>query len=209
MINLLNTTPNIVPEQNNKNKRLKIIGFAMFVVVGIVSWIILISMMRGTDNKSSTNIQTTYKSIIPGKTTKEEVLDIMGKPLSEKQEGEYLVLTFKSDIEPRPHIVKLKDNIVDIFIEAVLMNKSPMQVFDSYGEAPNKLYAHFVKGSRTLFIYPEDGIAFMGYDGNSVDMLEMWYFKPMPFEEFRKLYTPNYYDKTADTPEEFPKDYVR
>ena len=144
----------------------------------------------------------TYKSLSPGISTKNEVNERLGNPISENPQGQLIITDYASNSETRPNQV-VYDNQVVQFIKEIISYKDSKTVDDikkEYGEAEIVLYGHGSVSNYNLYAYPNKGVAYIGNDYTS-DLLEVWYFQPTTIEEFRSTWAPEY----STTPKAFQK----
>jgi len=125
-----------------------------------------------------------YKDIIPGVATEEELNKILGTPLRTTIDGSEKTDEYKSTSELRHHIAIIQSGKV-VFIKEIVSAhdtiKSP-NIVSIYGTAPNILYNKYPNSTFDLYVYPANGIAYLGHkDGG---LLEIWYFQPTTIGNF-------------------------
>lgn len=176
-----------------KKKNIILIFLLLVVFLGI--FVFLRINKKGqtqTPIPSKPNLeQAKYKSITPGKTKKDEVLSSMGKPLKESNN----ILEFESTNPNWNNEITLTDNQVSFIKEVVTPfdNKTANDITRTYGPAKNMLYPSGANIGMVLYVYPEYGIAYLGYEQSKI-ILEVWYFTPTTFDEFKKEHSQGYFE---------------
>ena len=122
--------------------------------------------------------------IIPGETSREDVILIMGEPVStENTEDGGEILYFTSAVEFIPNAVILKDGIVE---SASALNRDEAVILsniqEKYGEAEEITYSYFSQGMLT-YLYPKQGFSLIAEpEGGQVYWVECYV--PMPLEDY-------------------------
>lgn len=176
----------------------KVVIVTLLVVI-IIAGVVFLLKSRSMTKQESKNQETTfnYKSITPGSTTKEDVISILGDPLNQSQNESLTTYEFTSLVEARPHEATFEDDELLLFKETVNLNKTAKDIKDKYGEATNMLYRSAVAGGFALYIYPNQGVAYLGDTSGKNIVTEIWYFKPTTIEEFKAKWAPDFYDSVA------------
>lgn len=144
--------------------------------------------------------QATFKSLIPGKSTEEDVSLVFGKSLkTDSNTSEY-----QSSSPNENHKVVFENRVVSLIKEIVTFqdNKKASDIIDVYGVPQNILYGSYSSIGFFLFVYPENGLAYIGNPNGGGVLLEIWYFSPTDIDNFKKNYAPNY----SSTPKTIPPD---
>jgi hypothetical protein len=131
-----------------------------------------------------------FKSIIPGYSSKQDTIAELGKPLNDEESD---LLSFKSNNPNLSHqVVTAEDKVT--FIKEIVSpndNKTTEEITSQYGEAPYVLYGPDSVNGFNLYIYPDKGIAYLGHIKEPI-LLEVWYFQPTSFEDFKQRWATNY-----------------
>ena len=163
------------------------IFFGILIIVFLYIGVKLLEKDQQTPQTPSTTTenQATYESLSPGKSTKDEFIKALGDPLSAQGNK----LTFKSNSPERHHEALLEENKVSFFKEIVTLKdeKKIDDIKNEFGEPDNTLYGPGSLGGFDLFVYAEKGLAYVGQQESGV-LLEVWYFAPTSFEEFKRKY---------------------
>lgn len=136
--------------------------------------------------------QASYKSIVPGTSTKEDVIKSMGKPL-EDITGNSGTLKYSSLSPNRQNLVEI-DNGKASFIKEIITlkdTKKTKEIVGQYGDAKKILYGPDAEAGFYLFVYPENGIAYIGHPESGL-LLEVWYFPPTDLKNFISKYGQGY-----------------
>ncbi len=140
-----------------------------------------------------------YKDIVPGITTEEDLNKILGTPLKTTINGSEKTDEYKATTGLRHHIAIVQSGKV-VFIKEIITSKDTTKASDItaiYGTAPNILYSKFPNATFDLCVYPANGIAYLGHkDGG---LLEIWYFQPTNIDDFISIWGKDYsFDKPTE-----------
>src|SRR3989344_4189570 len=158
----------------SKNKLLVIL-----LIILIISFILNLLLKKSPEKKEGLTPkqnQATYQSLVPGTSTKEDVLNKLGEPAKEEEAG---LIEFKSSSSERLHQVTLEGNIVKLIKETVTLKdeKKINDIQKEFGKPRNVLYGDRSSAGFHLFVYPDKGIAYIGQPESDL-LLEVWYFPP-------------------------------
>lgn len=195
------------------NKILEIIKNKKITILAIFSLSLLIFVViRFNSNKqklisvekvdpSPFNKIASFDEIIPGKTSIEKINELLGKPLDSTKSGDLDVFNYKSENQYRTHKVYSKDGLTELIIEEIVNeNKTANDVRKIYGIAPEILYEKTLTSVFNLYVYPSNGIAYLGHEDGGV--LEIWYFVPTTIEDFITKWGSDY---SKEPSKEIPK----
>jgi len=177
-----------------KNHKTITILLTILVVLMIVNKFITQEKTQNTKSQNltqPTEKPPSFKDVVPGKSTKEEVIAKLGNPV--KEETGKNLLEFKSTAPGKPHQILLEGDKVSLIKETVTLEdkKTVNDIKKVYGEPKYVLYGPRYIAGFHLFVYPEKGIAYIGQEQSGV-LLEVWYFYPTTLEEFIKKFAPDY-----------------
>jgi hypothetical protein len=125
-----------------------------------------------------------YNNIFPGVSTESDLNKSLGAPLKTTISGNIKTDEYKSTSELRHHIAIIQGEKVSFIKEIVSAHDTTTatSITNIYGKAPKILYGKSSNSTFNLYIYPSNGIAYLGHaDGT---LLEIWYFQPTSFEDF-------------------------
>lgn len=167
----------------------------LFLVLGSFLFFIAFLLFAFGYQKQKQPIEANkWSSVKPG-LTKEEMARILGQPLSESTNKDQTVSQYKSDSPTRNNIVTFQKGTSQIIRR--IITSHDVDTVDTmirlYGEPKYTLYGSDADAGFYLYIYPDKGVAYIGNPINK-DLLEIWYFQPTSFEEFRKQFAPDYTD---------------
>lgn len=174
--------------QNLKSRIEKVL--LVLVAILIVAFITFRSKPNNQDQNDSVPKGASFKSLVPGDSTKSDTIERLGDPLNNKESNS---LDFKSRNPNLPHQV-LTENEKITFIKEIITaedGKTSTYITNFYGEAPYVLYGLESIHGFNLYIYPDKGIAYIGHVKEPI-LLEVWYFQPTTQEDFRDKWAPNY-----------------
>jgi hypothetical protein len=136
--------------------------------------------------------EASFGSITPGIATQNDVNKILGMPLKTTQQQGQTINEYKSSVNLLPHTAYFTNNTLTVFKEIVssVDKKDSSSITNIYGVAPNVLYSKSPNSSFNLYVYPSNGLAYIGHvDGT---LLETWYFQPTTIENFMSKLAPDY-----------------
>lgn len=138
-----------------------------------------------------------YRSLIPGTSSKQDTIKILGKPLNPQDEAnDNVPLEFNSTSPNRNHDVFFEENKVNFIKEIVSSNdnKNAKDIINEYGKT-NYIFYESVGSYSTpsfyLYVYPSNGIAYIGHPKTGL-LLEIWYFKSTNINEFKNTWAKDY-----------------
>ena len=180
--------------QKLKSKAWLILLVSVMVVI-IIFFLSIRSKPSGDENNQGQEDVSTlkgagYESLFPGQSTKPEVIEKLGEPLNDKASD---ILDFKSSNPNLPNKIVTENEKV-VFIKEIITaedGKTPTKFLDLYGDAPYVLYGPESIHGFNLYIYPDRGIAYLGHFKEPF-LLEVWYFQPTKFEDFRDKWASSY-----------------
>lgn len=173
---------------------------AMLVLVIVDKFIIPDKKISQTVPTSKTNRVADYKSIQPGKSTLEEINSLLGYPIEQSEKDGTVVTEYKSSSNYRNNIVTIQNGIATLVKEIVTAtdNKKSQDIIKEYGEAPFVLYDQKPSSTFNLYVYPTNGIAYVGHEDGT--LLEVWYFQPIDIDTFISTWAKGYSrEKTTQT----------
>lgn len=180
-----------------KKKKLILLLFVLSII-SIVFIVYKLKRQREISPVSTpiSEIGVDYKGLIPGKTSEDEVINKLGIPMKESREENIKILEYKSTNPNYNNIAKVENNTLSFFKEIVTPddNIKITDINQKYGNYEKVLYPSGSETGFNLYVYPSKGIAYMGHQLSGI-ITEIWFFPPTSFEEFRKLYAPDYPDQ--------------
>jgi len=195
------------------NKIIEIIKSKKITILTIISLSFLIFIViKINNNKQNPIVQeiptstpvnkiADFNEIIPGKTSLERINELLGKPLNSTISGELNVSVYKSTNQYRNHKVYSKDGLAELVVEEVINgSKTSNDIRKIYGIAPEMLYEKTLSSVFNLYIYPSNGIAYLGHEDGGI--LEIWYFVPTTIDDFISKWGSDY---SKEPSKEIPK----
>ena len=133
-----------------------------------------------------------YKSIVPGKSTLDEINNLLGFPIKQNKENGKITAEYGSSSKYRNNVVIVQNGIATLIKEVVTAtdNKKAKSITGVYGTAPYRLYDQRPSATFDLYTYPSNGIAFIGHEDGT--LLEIWYFQPTTIEVFSSSWGQGY-----------------
>ncbi len=141
-----------------------------------------------------------YPGMVPGRSTRAEVLGLLGQPVHSEREGSVERLFYSSSISGQKNTIELEDDLVSyisiVFAEAHIPRLSEVQA--KLGQPEQTTYSTYLRGSRT-YLYSGQGLLLIA-DPLMDNVFIQECFQPQALNDFLSRYG-------ADLPEEDP--YIR
>lgn len=171
-----------------RNKRILVLVLVFVVVV--VAFFFLRSRRVSPPPPPLPTAGASYKSLVPGVSTKDEVVARLGVPLNDTDSA---VLNYKSTNPNLPHNVSIEGNIAVFIKEQVTLEDKITKegLIRLYGQPPEELYGPYSVNGFNLYVYPDKGVAFLGHVTGS-GVLEIWYFPPTTIDVFLQTWGADY-----------------
>jgi len=133
-----------------------------------------------------------YKSIVPGKSTLDEINNLLGFPVEQNEENGKTTAEYGSSSKYRNNVVIVQNGVAALIKEVVtaIDNKKAESITSVYGIAPYRLYDQRPNATFDLYVYPDNGIAYIGHEDGT--LLEIWYFQPTTIEVFSSSWGQGY-----------------
>jgi hypothetical protein len=139
-----------------------------------------------TVNPSPTPVSkiATFGTIVPGTSTESDVSNVWGRPISTNEEGSQKISEYKSSNQYRFNQATFTNGTATLIKEIVNSNdnKDVGSITSVYGVAQNVLYEKLPSSVFNLYVYPQNGIAYLGAKDGTLK--EIWYFQPTTIESF-------------------------
>lgn len=178
-----------------------------WLLILIILTVLLLIINKILDLKSPPEIApsptpnaASYKSLYPGKSTEDDVSKLLGLPLNITTEDEKEIAKYQSSNKYRNNIVIYENGKVAI-IKQVINNSDNLNsdyVTGKYGTAPYILYPQYPEDAFNLYVYPQNGIAYLGHTDKTI--LEIWYFEPTSIDDFVSRWAKGYSRRKSNTP---------
>lgn len=171
-------------------KHLLTVLIIFFILVSAITIIIFVRSRSKPIVQSGTTTGAGYKSLVPGVSTKQDAIKILGTPLNDPSSD---TLTFRSNNPNIPNKVVADTDKVVLIKEIVTAkdNKTTNDITDKYGAASYTLYGPDSINGFNLYVYPDKGIAYLGHIKEPI-VLEIWYFQPTSTEDFKTRWATEY-----------------
>lgn len=172
--------------------------FLILITLTIILWSVNTFLIPTNKNSKVNPTSTpntsvaTYKSIAPGVSQESDIQQNLGTALKIQKSGIATIFDYNSNNKYRNTQIQSENGGV-VFIKEIIAfgdNRSSSEIVNVYGQAKNILYGSSLNSVFNLYVYPQNGIAYIGSaDGT---MTEIWYFQPTTIEDFISRWAPNY-----------------
>lgn len=177
--------------KNTNKKRL-------IIIVSVLLLTLVVAFFYKKSKETTTQVPTgqtgpEWDGVVPGRTTKEDLLNTLGNPISEKTTGNTNYLDYKSDSETRNDKITITNGTVSLVKEIISSSDKKVfeEMYNKYGISQYELYGPDALNGFTLHVYPDRGFAYLGNEDSEV-LLEKWYFTPTDFNTFKSNFALDY-----------------
>ena len=168
-------------------------------VISLISIIVIYFMTNSSKNNKEAEIGNTtnpisdYNGLIPGKATKDEVFEVLGKPLNAQITDSFEKYEFKSSNPNLNNVIIIKDSVFNTATAELLIKDKILSIdlINKYGQPEKKLYGAEYNSGFLVNAYPSKGIAYL-YHLNSGNVSKIWYFRPTSIELFKNEFLSGY-----------------
>jgi hypothetical protein len=170
---------------NNLFNSRKKIALIIFAGVSLFCMVFLVfSVKKGAPPPAptpSTLTTASWNTLTPGVSSQQDVINKLGKPKSTNGR----TLSFGSQNPNIDNQVFIENGVASFFKEIVSPTEkiTSDKITSEYGTAQNVLYGPDSASGFYLFVYPANGVAYLG-NPNTKDVIEIWYFKPTTIDDF-------------------------
>lgn len=167
--------------------------FAVLAAVLYVAKLIIVPTQTKISSSPTPSSQVaSFRSITPGVSTETDLKTLLGTPIKTTVDKNQNIDEFKSTSELRRHIAIVQSGKVIFFKEIVSAydKTTAKDIINIYSVAPNILFNKLPNSTFNLYVYPSNGIAYIGHiDGT---LLEIWYFQPTTIDDFTSKWGQDY-----------------
>ena len=181
-------------------KRLIVLAFVLLSLSSVAYIIFKVYVSKKTptpvQNSNPVTKPADLSAIVPGTTTREEVIGKLGMPIKNIQTAGDETLSYNSTNKNLDSQIIIEKGVVVLVKEMVSYSdtKKVSGISKKYGVAIYSLFGPNSAGGSKLYIYPDKGIAYIG--NPEFDALEeIWYFVPTSINDFKKKWAANYSEK--------------
>lgn len=135
-----------------------------------------------------TSSDSCLKGIFPGKTTRIEVLTLLGNPLGMKQVGGQETMFYVSAIYGQLNSIVVQNDVVTLVSAVQAEGSIPIwsEVKAQFGEPAHTAYTNYSEGSM-IFAFPERGLSFIADETMDVVFIQKC-FIPMSLDNYMLAY---------------------
>ncbi len=136
----------------------------------------------------SDNSPDCLNGIQPGKTTKSEVISLMGEPAGTDDSTGVEVMLYDSPFKGQYNSIALQNETVVMLSEILGENDSQKwsAIQEEYGEPAHTTYSNYLQEAMT-YIYPDNGLAFVADQAMDVVFIKQC-FIPMSIDDYLKTW---------------------
>jgi len=143
----------------------------------------LFSKISGLGGKAS---QSSWRGVIPGKTKEDQLTNLLGAAVDQKQEGGKTIYQYSSESRYRPNDVIVEQNKVVLVKEEIFGPEKGIltDYITKFGKPAQVLYGTHGM-TAPLYLFAKAGLAIYAnpHDGK---ILEIWYFQPTTTQSFTR-----------------------
>ncbi len=161
----------------------------LFITIGILLTI-------GFSLNSFKKAPFIWNGLVPGQSTKENILNNLGKPEEEKTEEGKTILKYPTTNNYRQNSLDIQNDKLSVVKEEVIGNeKGRLQDYvTKYGQPEFVGYGPYADQYFKTFVFSNKGVAIVA---NPIDgvIIQIWYFQPTSVESFRSAIGKDISDK--------------
>ena len=179
---------------------IEIVKRKKFFILGVISLISIVFILFKTSSTKqvttkptpfSTNKIADFKSIVPNQTSLDRINELLGYPVETRKDGDFTINEYRSTNKYRNHTIEIKKGLATFIRQEIISGEQKTSDIQKiYGLAPYMLYSQAASATFNLFVYPNNGIAYLGHKDGTI--LEIWYFSPTTIEDFINNYGDGY-----------------
>ena len=171
----------------------------LLILVVLAGVLFIINKMLGTETalpamspSPFSNKVADYNSIQPGKSNVDEINNLLGFPVEQSAADGKITAEYSSSNEFRNNIITIQNGVATLIREVVNTsdNKRAQDIINEFGQAPYRLYKQKANEYFDLYVYPANGIAYLGHEDGT--LLEIWYFESTTIENFVTKWATDY-----------------
>lgn len=173
-------------------KKYSWIWIIIVVIIAIIGDVVLTQNKRSTPPPTPIAKRASFKDITPGISSEADLNKVLGTPIRTNIQGDQKVDEYKSTSQFRNHIAVIQNGAVSLIKEMISATDTTKAnlITNIYGQAPYILYEKFPNSTFRLYVYPANGIAYLGHEDGTLQ--EIWYFVPTTIENFQITWASEY-----------------
>lgn len=154
-----------------------------FVVTTLVVLKVFLPKVVNTTQTTPLPKTESFKGIVPGVTTPEDLNKILGQPDSTLSNLSENTLAYPREGGGPSHLARVgNDNKVEFFKQQALEGNLSTYV-EKYGKHEGEYYGDLQESGLKVYVWATKGIAVLASVNNGY-LFEVWYFKPISLTEF-------------------------
>lgn len=152
---------------------------SLSIIISIIAFVGPFGKNGGTENQVPWQ-----NNIYPGKTSKDQLESIAGKPLKTEEQNGKTTYLYPTKSQYRPSKVEVSGNTVSVVKEQIIGSEkgSLFDYFNKFGSPQLKLFGQY-SFIAPGYLWAENGILVFGSEVDGT-IFEIWYFKPTNTGEF-------------------------
>lgn len=164
----------------------------IIVIAAIVGDALLTKTQKVSPSPTPAPQRATFRDITPGISNEADLSKMLGTPLKSTTNNGITTDEYKSTSPVRNSIGIIENGKVSLIRQIVgsSENITADSITNIYGKAPEILYNKAPNSVFRLYVYPSNGIAYLGHSDGT--LLEIWYFVPTTIEDFISKWGQNY-----------------
>lgn len=164
----------------------------VIVLIAIIGDAILTSRQKASISPTPVPQIASFKNITPGVSSEADLNKVLGTPIKTTVQGNTKTDEYKSTAQFRNSIAIIQNGTVFLIKEVISATDTTTasSITSVYGAAPYTLYEKFPNSTFRLYVYPANGIAYLGHTDGTLQ--EIWYFVPTSIENFETTWASDY-----------------
>ena len=173
-------------------KRHSWIWVLIIVLIAVIGDSLLSSQQKTSPSPTPIPQKATFKDVVPGISNESDLNKVLGTPIKSTTNNGVTTDEYKSASPVRKSIGIIENGKVSLIKQIIgsSENITADSVTNIYGKAPEILYSKAPNSVFRLYVYPSNGIAYLGHSDGT--LLEIWYFVPTSIENFMTQWGQDY-----------------
>lgn len=163
-------------------------------IILIISFVVIFVLPKQTNNPLPGATPTDpWSTFLPGQTTKEQVVQQLGNPVTQTSQNNQTIDEFKSNSPTRNHQVVFTNDTSQFFKQIIASGDTTKMndLVNKYGTTSTILYGPDQSAGFYLYVYLSKGVAYLA-NASTGDVLEIWYFPSSNLQDFISKWASNY-----------------
>lgn len=174
--------------RNNRDRHIFLAALLLALAVLACQSVTMEGNPMSNPNPSTNGTDFCMKGIFPGKTTRTEVLTLLGNPLATQQVTGQETLSYASAIYGQLNSIVIQNEVV-VYLNVIQAEENLPKwsaIKAQFGEPAHTSYSNYSEGTKT-FAFPERGLSVIADPKMDIVFIQNC-FAPMPLDNYMLAY---------------------